>query len=47
MLKEYLLENHREELEEILDSLDISGFYSIYIKWVMCTLEMSHKNDSW
>ncbi|XP_078053444.1 DNA helicase MCM9 [Augochlora pura] len=34
MIKEYLLENHREQLDEILDETDADVFYSIYVNFV-------------
>ncbi|KOC66574.1 DNA replication licensing factor MCM9 [Habropoda laboriosa] len=34
MLRKYLLKNHLEELEEILDNIDFGSFYSIYINFV-------------
>ncbi|OAD61088.1 DNA replication licensing factor MCM9 [Eufriesea mexicana] len=34
MLEKYLLQNHQEELEEILDNIDASCYYSIYVNFV-------------
>ncbi|XP_076649480.1 DNA helicase MCM9 isoform X2 [Halictus rubicundus] len=34
MLEEYLLKNHRDELEQILDDVDVNMFYSIHINFV-------------
>ncbi|XP_076755328.1 DNA helicase MCM9 [Xylocopa sonorina] len=34
MLKEYLLKNHRGDLEEILDEDDVNSFSSIYVNFV-------------
>lgn len=32
MIKDYLLEHHKEELEEILSATDEHSVYSIYVK---------------
>ncbi|XP_043513790.1 DNA helicase MCM9-like isoform X1 [Frieseomelitta varia] len=34
MLKEFLLKNHQEELQEILDNIDSTCYYSIYVNFV-------------
>ncbi|KAK1122278.1 hypothetical protein K0M31_009501 [Melipona bicolor] len=34
MLKEFLLKNHQEELQEILDNMDPTCYYSIYVNFV-------------